>query len=278
MDVERKTSEVDLVTEIDRETQRRIVAAIREAFPGDEIVSEEGDERETVSEEGYAWIIDPIDGTQNYTRGTRAWVTSVAVVEDGRPVASVNAAPALGNTYVANEGSVRRDGDAVAVNETADPAASLIASTLRLRDEESVIAEFGELRRTESAQLTLSMVADGALDATVGLSDAPNSWDTVAGIGSGGRRPPKHRFPSLGRRFADVAAPVVRGDADARQGEVDSDEERVVHFPNLFPPPASKLRSPRPSGAIRSAESNSVDRSASNLTGPKRNRRPTRWM
>jgi myo-inositol-1(or 4)-monophosphatase len=191
VDVERKTSEVDLVTEIDRETQRRTVAAIREAFPDDEIVAEEGDERETVPEEGYAWIIDPIDGTQNYTRGTRAWVTSVAVVEDGRPVASVNAAPALGDTYVANEGSVHRDGDAMAVSETTDPAASLVASTLRLRDEESaavgalaesVVADFGELRRTGSAQLTLSMVADGALDATVGLSDAPNSWDTVAGI------------------------------------------------------------------------------------------------
>lgn len=191
LEVEEKESRIDLVTEIDRETQERTIAAIREEFPDDTIVAEEGDERKTVPDEGYAWIIDPIDGTLNYTRGTREWVTSVALVENGRPMASVNAAPALGDTYTMAQKTIHRDGDVMSVSETGDPGAFLVASTLRLHREESanisvlaerVIDEFGELRRTGSAQLTLSMVADGALDATIGLSETPSPWDTVAGV------------------------------------------------------------------------------------------------
>ena len=89
-DIEQKGDKTDLVTEIDRETQRRVISTIRERFPDDAVVGEEEDERKTVPESGYAWVIDPIDGTQNFTRGTNAWVTSVACPGGGV------ARPALG--------------------------------------------------------------------------------------------------------------------------------------------------------------------------------------
>lgn len=191
LEIEEKGSRIDLVTKIDRETQERTIATIHEEFPDDTIVAEEADKRKTVPDEGYAWIIDPIDGTLNYTRGMREWITSVALVDNGRPVASVNAAPALGDTYTMVQKTIHRDGDVMSVSETSDPSAFLVASTLRLHREESenigilaerIINELGELRRTGSAQLTLSMVADGALDASIGLNEAPRPWDTVAGV------------------------------------------------------------------------------------------------
>lgn len=190
LEVETKSNKSDLVTEIDRTTQDRIVTAIRESFPDDEIVGEENEQRKTVPESGHAWIVDPIDGTQNYVAGMRVWVTSVALVEDGEPTAAVTVAPALSDRYAATSSDVTRNGRSISVSETTDPKAALVASTLRLSNTGAdtfgrfarVTADrFGEIRRLGSAQLTLSLVAAGALDAVVGFAPEPNAWDTVAG-------------------------------------------------------------------------------------------------
>lgn len=186
-----KSSQIDLVTAADSQTQQRIVSLIEEAFPNDVIVAEEDDARKTVPETGYAWIIDPIDGTLNYSREMSEWVTSVAVVKDRQPLAGVNVAPALRERYVATTGTVTRDETPLSVSETDDPASSLVASTLRLHTEDhrkfgvladNVIGQLGEFRRTGSAQLTLSLVASGSLDAVIGFDPDPEPWDTVAGV------------------------------------------------------------------------------------------------
>lgn len=191
VDVTAKSSQIDPVTEADRQTQERVVAEIEAAYPADVIVGEEDDARKTLPEGGYAWIVDPIDGTLNYSRDMNEWVTSVAVVEDGRPLAGVNVAPALGERYVATSTGVRRDGSALSVSDTDDPASALVASTLRLQSDDhrqfgaladTVIERLGEFRRMGSAQLTLSLVASGAFEAVIGLDPDPEPWDTVAGV------------------------------------------------------------------------------------------------
>lgn len=188
--VERKSSKTDVVTDIDRATQRRVVSVIRNQFPDDAIVGEEEDERKTVPDEGYAWIIDPIDGTQNYTRGMHDWVTSVAVVEGGDPLSAVNVAPARSETYRATPNGTRTDGRSVSVSDASDPETFVVAPTLRWTADDGdtvgslsklLTERFGEVRRLGSAQLTLSMVASGALDAAVAFDEDPNAWDTVAG-------------------------------------------------------------------------------------------------
>ncbi|WP_101298432.1 inositol monophosphatase family protein [Halegenticoccus soli] len=188
--VERKTGKTDLVTEADRTTQRRVVSTIEEHFPADAIVGEEEDERKTVPDEGYAWIVDPIDGTQNFVRGLHGWVTSVAVVRDGKPISAVNVAPALGETYRATSTGVTREERPISVSGRTDPETFLVAPTLRWARDDSaavgsltraIVDRFGELRRLGSAQLTLSLVASGALDAAVAFDPRPNPWDTVAG-------------------------------------------------------------------------------------------------
>ncbi|WP_229123072.1 inositol monophosphatase family protein [Halapricum desulfuricans] len=191
LDVASKSSQVDPVTEADRRTQRRIVSMIESAFPDDAIVAEEADARKTLPERGTAWIVDPIDGTLNYSRGMSEWVTSVAVVEDGSPVAGINVAPALDERYVATGDSVERDATLLSVSETDDSAGALVASTLRLDTEDhrtfgriadATIEHLGEFRRIGSAQLTLSLVAGGAFDAAIGFNPDPDPWDTVAGV------------------------------------------------------------------------------------------------
>ncbi|WP_254547017.1 inositol monophosphatase family protein [Halomarina pelagica] len=188
--VERKSGKTDLVTDVDRMTQRRVMSTVEEYFPDDGIVGEEGDERGSVPERGVAWIVDPIDGTGNFVRGIPQWVTSVAVVRDGEPTSSVNVAPALGERYRATADGATRNGQRIAVSRRSDPETFLVGATLRWAAADSaavgalaraVVDRFGELRRFGSAQLTLSLVASGALDAAVAFSPRPNAWDTVAG-------------------------------------------------------------------------------------------------
>jgi len=121
IEVETKSEKTDVVTEADRRTQRRVIEVIREEYPDDAIVGEEEDELKEVPDEGDAWVIDPIDGTNNYVRSIPVWTTSVAAVRDGEPVAAVNVCPALGETYVAG-----LDGDIVIIagGETTFPATS----------------------------------------------------------------------------------------------------------------------------------------------------------
>ena len=191
MDVETKSSKIDPVTAADRRTQAHIVERIESAFPDDTIVGEEDDALKTLPETGIAWIIDPIDGTLNYSRGLRGWVTSVTVVEDRDPVGAANIAPALGDAYVATTDSVTLNGTALSVSDNADPESFLVASTLRLQTADHgrigmvadrVTERFGEFRRIGSAQLTLSLVASGAFDAVIGFEAEPQPWDTVGGV------------------------------------------------------------------------------------------------
>lgn len=187
--VETKDSPLDAVTEIDREVQRHITGVIEEAYPDQPIVGEEEDALKEVPEEGPAWIIDPIDGTNNYVAGNRLWVTSVAYVEDGDPVAAVNHMPATGDTYRTTPVGVSRNGESVSVSDRENPETFTVAPVFGLKrsDRASFAAaastishSLGDLRRSGSGQATYSMVAAGELDAAVSTVTL-SPWDTVAG-------------------------------------------------------------------------------------------------
>ena len=200
--VETKADVMDPVTEADRDAQRQVIATIREEFPGDAIIAEEdalpvgvdGEEAdplvETLPETGDAWVIDPIDGTTNFTRGLHTWVTSIAAAVDREPVGAATYAPAAGNVYTAGPESATRDGTTLSVSETEDPETFVAGVVGRwLADgatefggfSEGLVEHLGDSRRFGSMQATLAYLADGALDAVVGPMDhAP--WDSMAGV------------------------------------------------------------------------------------------------
>ncbi|MBI5610457.1 MAG: inositol monophosphatase [Deltaproteobacteria bacterium] len=98
-----KSSELDLVTELDQATERAIVRALVARRPHDGLLGEEGAASPSTS--GYTWVVDPIDGTVNYFYGLGQWAISLGVVDAaGVPVAGVVHAPALGETFVAARG------------------------------------------------------------------------------------------------------------------------------------------------------------------------------
>lgn len=179
----------DIVTEADRAAQRHVEDVIQEHYRHDVIVGEELDARKSVPEKSIAWVIDPIDGTYNFARGSRYWLTSVAVLRDGIPVAAANVAPALGEQYVANKGGSTRNGELISVTDHRDPRYANVAATVipdygaRTRYAEGVaelFEGFGNARRYGTAQLTLSHVATGVLDGAVTPASV-NPWDSIAG-------------------------------------------------------------------------------------------------
>ncbi len=188
--VEQKSRETDVVTQADRDAQETVIDHVRESFPTDAIVGEEDDALKQVPETGPAWIVDPIDGTNNFVDGIRAYGTAVATVVDGDPVAGAIVFPSLGDTYRVGPDGVFRNDKALSVSDERDPSAATVCPTFWWDYDErdryaavtrSIVDRFDDMRRFGCAQLELAMVASGALEGAI--TDLPtNAWDTVAGV------------------------------------------------------------------------------------------------
>ncbi len=188
--VETKANKTDAVTRADREAQREVIEAAREADAAAAVVGEEEDELKALPGSGAAWVIDPIDGTNNYVRGGRTWTTSVAYVRDGEPVAAANALPALGDTYRTVDGGVGLNGEPVSVSDRTDPEACVVCPSVwwpmdrreeYARATRAVVERFGDMRRPGSVQAALARTAAGELDGVL-TNVAVNPWDSVAGV------------------------------------------------------------------------------------------------
>jgi myo-inositol-1(or 4)-monophosphatase len=192
--VETKANELDSVTEFDREVQRRVTKLLRADEPGAVIVGEEElpdiETQKALPGSGTAWVVDPIDGTNNFVVGNRIWCCAVAAVADGEAVAAVNEFPALGDCFSAGDEGATRNGEPISVSQrtraetfTINPISGLSAANRRMLSEYvSIIAgEFGDCRRFGSSQFALSSVAAGELDAAVSNMQL-SPWDTVGGV------------------------------------------------------------------------------------------------
>lgn len=188
--VETKDGKTDVVTQADRDAQARVVEVVRASFPEDAVVGEEEGELTDLPVTGPAWVVDPIDGTDNFVRGTRSWATSVAAVVDGETVAAANVLPALGDVYLAGPDEFTMNGEAASVSDRTDPETFAVVPTIwwdyDRRDEyaaacREVVERFGDLRRVGSAQAVLGMVASGQLEAAI-TNVRVNPWDSVAGV------------------------------------------------------------------------------------------------
>lgn len=187
----------DLVTETDREAERRIVERIRATFPDHDLVAEESDQRGAAAAgEGPRWVVDPLDGTANFVHGIPIWAVSVALLDDDTPVVGVVVDPLRNEwfTAVAGQGAFLDRGDPaeaepIGVSRSADPARAILATGFPFRrpiEIERYLEAFGELfrrvsdmRRAGSAALDLAYVASGRVEGfwEIGL----NRWDIAAG-------------------------------------------------------------------------------------------------
>jgi histidinol-phosphatase len=90
------------VTDADRSAEQLIRAQLGRTRSRDSVL---GEEFGTTGSSPRQWVIDPIDGTKNFVRGTPVWATLIALVDNGEPVVGVVSAPALGKRWWAAKGT-----------------------------------------------------------------------------------------------------------------------------------------------------------------------------
>jgi myo-inositol-1(or 4)-monophosphatase len=180
----------DFVTLADRESEDRIIAVIRERYPEDAFLAEEGGGRGLGVEGRRTWIIDPLDGTSNFIAGFPFWCVSIGAAEAGELVAGVVWDPLRGELYAAERGAgAFRDGTRLRVTARTGVEGAFLATGFPFRSREKIdmyLTLFREvflsaraIRRAGSAALDLANVAAGVFDGFFEFRLSP--WDVAAG-------------------------------------------------------------------------------------------------
>ena len=99
---ETKTNRFDLVSEVDKRSQRMILAAIERYFPASGIVAEETGQ-DKVSQDGTWFLIDPLDGTANFKAGIPLWAISMGLVRNGIVDSGIIALPFTGEIFCSQD-------------------------------------------------------------------------------------------------------------------------------------------------------------------------------
>jgi myo-inositol-1(or 4)-monophosphatase len=222
-----KSSPVDVVTAVDRDTEERIRSMVLDARPDDGILGEEDDA--PVGTSGLNWVVDPIDGTVNLLYDIPAWAVSIAVV-DGPPdplhwsaLAGVVVNPVTGEVFEASRGGGARLGDReLRVNDDVELSRALIGTGFgyaveRRRTQAEVLLQVlprvRDIRRIGSAALDLSALAAGRLDGF--YERGLNPWDHAAGAliarEAGGRVGGVNGGPESGELLVAAAPSVYDG-------------------------------------------------------------------
>jgi len=182
-------SKRDVVTNADYASERLVIDAIRDRYPGDAILAEESGEhagvlRDDGSHNGRTWVIDPLDGTVNYANGIPYYCVSIGLVVDDRPSVGVVLDPARDDLYAASvDGPACLNGEPIKAStkeQLSDYVVSLaVIGRGGLMRERRIAPLIRIHRRMGSAALALAYVANGRFDAFIqngGLSP----WDVAA--------------------------------------------------------------------------------------------------
>ena len=187
--IDSKAESIDLVTEADRIAEKTLLALVQKHYPTHQFLGEESGAWGETSE--YLWVVDPLDGTTNYTHQYPMVCLSIALVVKGEPKVGVVYNPILNELFHATEGSGSYlNGNPIHVSSIATLERSLLASGFpydRRSNPQNNYAEFCRLthltqgvRRGGSAALDLAYVAAGRFEGYWERGIKP--WDVAAGI------------------------------------------------------------------------------------------------
>ncbi len=177
----------NLVTDVDKKCEKLIIDKIKEDFPTHSILAEEsGNEDGDIS---YKWVIDPIDGTTNYTHAFPFFCVSIGFFMDGSAKVGVVYEPSRDELFVAEEGKgALLNGKKISVSKNNRVQDSLIATGFaytiegkidNIDDFLTMLRSARAVRRAGSAAIDLCYVACGRFDGFWEKGLAP--WDTAAG-------------------------------------------------------------------------------------------------
>ncbi|MCH9812256.1 inositol monophosphatase [bacterium] len=169
-----KTSPHDVVTKFDKEGEEYIYQKLSALYPDYGFLGEEGGYR-NYSKANPFWIVDPIDGTLNFSRGIPAFSVSIALVHHGEAVVGVCFVPMTKELFCAKAG----EGATLNGAELTPPKKMDFAhSILSLSPSHLKRTPLAAIRRSGSSVIDICYVAKGAID---GFYDSLlNPWDFAA--------------------------------------------------------------------------------------------------
>jgi myo-inositol-1(or 4)-monophosphatase len=179
----------DLVTEIDRESERLIVGHLLGSFPDHSIIAEEGEYSPGTAD--FRWIIDPLDGTTNYAHGFPWFCVSIGLEAAGELVAGVIYNPMHEELFTATRGGgAFLNGHRLQVSSRGPLQNTLLGTGFPYDCASDPANNFDNfiafqkaargIRRAGAAALDLAYVAAGRLDGFWELKLKP--WDVAAGV------------------------------------------------------------------------------------------------
>lgn len=179
----------NLVSYVDKESERMIVKRLRELLPQAAFITEEGTVASGEKAE-YCWIIDPLDGTTNFIHGMPPYCVSIALQREGETVLGVVYEITVGECFCAWQGSAAyMNGVEIEVSKENSVENSLLITGLAYNVDD-IRERFNELfdyfnrnshgaRRLGSAATDLVYVAAGRAECFYQCNLAP--WDVAAG-------------------------------------------------------------------------------------------------
>lgn len=184
VDIDQKTSISDVVTDADRAAERFVAGVLEVVRPEDGILGEEGSARPSTS--GRTWVIDPVDGTYNFSSGSDYWCSALALADAEDVIFGAVHRPAMGYTWFGGRDfPTSRDGKDVAKLQNRSAKEISMATYLHptsIQDADIRAAwqrvgeKFATVRMLGAGSVDLSSVADGTWGAWMQHSVADWDW------------------------------------------------------------------------------------------------------
>ncbi len=166
-----------LVTKADRDADRLLQDLIGKKFPGDGILSEEGST--VLPQNEHVWVLDPLDGTVNFSLGLHYWGVSIAHLEHGVPQTAAVYFPLIDELYTASIGEgAELNGTQILVSvPQVDSPYSVFVHCSRMHDLYQVTLPY-KTRSLGAAAYHLCLVTKGT--ALLAFESTPKLWDFAA--------------------------------------------------------------------------------------------------
>lgn len=177
----------EVVTKADLASEKAIIKDIKANFPDHSILSEEKGKDKQDSD--YIWIVDPLDGTTNFTIHNPLWSVSIGVAYKNKVVLGVVYAPYLDELYVAEKGGgAWRNKQKIKVSSISKgKVINTFCHGSTIRDIKIALKYMRQQKTKEldcrqlgSAAIELAFVASGRVESI--MIPGANSWDVAAGV------------------------------------------------------------------------------------------------
>jgi len=187
--IKTKSARLGVVTEADIKAQKKIKAVIRKSFPKAEFLAEEDKNHPKVSNNDI-WVVDPLDGTTNFTRGIKSFAVSIGLVKNKKPVVGAIFDPSTNDLFYAEKGKgAFLNGKRIKASNIKQMEDAVFDAPVSVRQgmrkrhfavlKKLVKGRLGLLRILGSAALRLAFISAGRFDAWIEYGPYP--WDFAAG-------------------------------------------------------------------------------------------------